>query len=113
MSMLPHQSSYGMNTTYLAAGLAPTRSSKRERGTPVHSAMNDQPSSQTCKVIWLRLGKRCSSDNEKEVGRATSPSTVSRQLSKLFASSCRYRSFAGGQPLTSGTFDIWLRSHSR
>ena len=47
------------------------------------------------------------------MGRATRPSTVSRQFANFSASWRWYRSLSGGGPLTGITFEIWLRWNSR
>src|SRR5215472_13063859 len=113
MSKLSQDSSNGKNTTYLACGKTPTRFIRYERGTPDHSAINDQPSSQVCSVIWERDGNVFSSASEKEAGRATRPSIERRQSLKPVSWCRRYESRLGGSPLTCATFEISARVNSR
>jgi len=63
---------------YLACGAGPTTSSTEESCAPLHSAMNDQPSSHACSVIWLWLGRALRSASESDAGRATRPSIGNR-----------------------------------
>ena len=77
--MLSTQSSYEENTTNRPAGRTPTASSTAESGTPVHWPIAVQPSSHVCRVICVRAGNCFRSASENERGRATLPSTDSRQ----------------------------------
>jgi hypothetical protein len=64
----------------------PTTFSTSDKATPVHSAMNDHPSSHACCVICERIGSRFSSSSENDEGRATSPFTSRRHSAKRLAS---------------------------
>src|SRR5579859_620969 len=108
MSTLSHLPSRPKKTTHLASGFTPTDFKTYDRGTPAHSAMYDQPSSQAKCVIWVWDGKRFSSASEKLEGRSTRPSTLSRQSTKLAASNSRYATVLGGSPLTGVNFEISL-----
>ena len=67
--------------TKRAVGRMPTASSTRRNGTPVHSAIADQPSSQVCFVIWVRAESALNPPAKSLPlpGRATRPSIDSRQ----------------------------------
>ncbi len=75
-------------------------------GTPVHLPMQLQPSTQSCRVIWVRDGSARSSASDKLTGRSTRPPTSSRQSAKLVVGeradsrrpadrSCRWRGTSG------------------
>src|ERR1035437_4077559 len=114
MSMLSHQSgSIEKYTIYRACGKTPTAFSTPASGVPIHSAIYDQPSSQATSVIWLCTGRLLRSDSESDAGRATIPSTVSRQSVKP-AAWCRLKaSLDGAVALANGAFEIMLRGNSR
>ena len=50
---------------------------------PVHLPMALHPSTQSWRVIWLRLGPAINWATEKACGRATNPSTVNRQFANF------------------------------
>ena len=65
----------------------PAASSTSFSGVPVQRPIALQPSTQSCRVVWLRTGIAPSCDSDSDSGRATMPSTTSRQSAKPFASS--------------------------
>ena len=99
--------------TQRASGWTPTCSRTCASGTPVHSAMNDQPSSQAWCVMWERDGKLLISASESVPGRSTLPSIWSLQSAKAFARSAANSASVGAGPLTGGDFVICERSNSR
>src|SRR3954447_18773000 len=114
MSMLSHQSgSIEKYTTYRAWGRIPEAFRTSDRGVPIHSAIYDHPSSHTTSVICLRTGKLLRSASEYDPGRATIPSTKSRQSAN--PPSCRrLKALFGGEILLAkGTLEIILRGNSR
>src|ERR1700688_433605 len=112
--MLSHQSgSIEKYTTYRARGRMPTTSRRCESGTPIHSAIYDQPSSHCNIVIWLRDGLLFSCASENDAGRSTMPSTETRQSANPPACSRLYVSFSGGISFASGGFEIFDCGNSR
>lgn len=96
-SILSSQESNEWKFTNRASGRSPTASRTRLSRTSIHSPMAVQPSSQTCRVIWVRDGRRLGSASEKEPGRTTSPSTDSRQSTEPLACRRRYSSLDSGR----------------
>src|SRR5262245_53528745 len=114
MSMLSHQSgSMEKYTRYFAWGRTPTAFNTSDKGVPIHSAMYDHPSSQTTSVIWLRTGNFLRSGKEYDPGRATRPSTESRQSANALRWRYLNASLEGVPPLLKGTLEIMLRGNSR
>jgi hypothetical protein len=88
--MLSYRRSSDLKVTNRADGCRPAASSTRLSGTPVHSPMAVQPSSQVCFVICVRDGRRFNSASDHVPGRATVPVTDSRHSPKLLVSQRRY-----------------------
>ncbi len=66
------------------SGFSRARSSSAPSGTPFHLPMQLQPSTQSCRVIWVRDGMARSSASDSSSGVSTRPPTDSFQSAKPF-----------------------------
>ncbi len=113
ISMLSHHSgSIEKYATYRACGSTPTAFSTSTSGVPIHSAMYDHPSSHATSVIWLRVPMSFTSASEYDPGRATNPSTASRQSANPFACKLLNASLGGATAFANGAFEIMPRGNS-
>ena len=55
------------------AGFTLARSSRCASGTPLHWPITLQPSTQSWRVIWVRVGKARNASSENSSGRSTMP----------------------------------------
>lgn len=64
---------------------------------PCHLPIALQPSTQSCRVIWVRIAIARSAATESDSGRRTRPVTAIRQSAKRLAACARYAARQRGQ----------------